>query len=170
MIDKQFVEQMAKYNRWQNANLYTSGDALSDEDRKRERGAFFGSIHATLNHLLWADRMWMHRFAGMEKPSGDLKASVAHTPDWQDLKHERESFDEVILRWAESLDPAWFDGELTWVSGAAHMEITRPKWILVTHMFNHQTHHRGQVHCMITQCGLKPHDTDLPFMMPASVG
>jgi len=55
----------------------------------------------------------MHRFAGMEKPSGDLKASVAHTPDWQDLKRERESFDEVILRWAESLDPAWFDGELT---------------------------------------------------------
>jgi hypothetical protein len=49
------------------------------------------------------------------------------------------------------------------------MEITRPKWILVTHMFNHQTHHRGQVHCMITQCGLKPRDTDLPFMMPASV-
>ena len=170
MIDKQFVEQMAIYNRWQNANLYTCGDALSDEDRKRERGAFFGSIHATLNHLLWADRMWMHRFAGMEKPSGDLKASVAHTPDWQDLKHERESFDEVILRWAESLDPAWLDGELTWVSGAAHMEITRPKWILVTHMFNHQTHHRGQVHCMITQCGLKPRDTDLPFMMPASVG
>jgi uncharacterized damage-inducible protein DinB len=66
MIDKQFVEQMAKYNRWQNANL---GDALSHEDRKRERGAFFGSIHATLNHLLWADRMWMHRLAGTEKPS-----------------------------------------------------------------------------------------------------
>ncbi len=56
MIDKQFVEQMAKYNRWQNANLYTCGDALSDEDRKRERGAFYGSIHATLNHLLWSDR------------------------------------------------------------------------------------------------------------------
>ncbi len=112
----------------------------------------------------------MHRFAGMEKPSGDLKASVAHTSDWQALKHERASFDEVILRWAESLDPVWLDGELTWVSGAAQMEITRPKWILVTHMFNHQTHHRGQVHCMITQCGLKPRDMDLPLMMPASVG
>jgi uncharacterized damage-inducible protein DinB len=74
----------------------------------------------------------------------------------------------MILRWAESLDQAWLDGQLTWYSGAAQMEITRPNWILVSHMFNHQTHHRGQVHCMITQCGLKPFDTDLP-LMPVSI-
>ena len=168
MIDKQFVKQMAKYNRWQNANLYACGDELSDEDRKCERGAFFGSIHATLNHLLWADRIWMHRFAGTEKPSGDIKASVARILDWPDLKHDRESFDEVILQWAGSLDQGWLDGQLTWSSGAAQMEITRPNWILVCHMFNHQTHHRGQVHCMMTQCGLKPRDTDL-IIMPVSV-
>ena len=167
MIDKQFALQMARYNRWQNANLYGCADQISSEDRKRERGAFFGSIHATLNHLLWADQIWMLRFAGTERPSGGIKESVAHYPDWQDLKREREALDMVILRWAESLDSSWPEGNLTWYSGAAQMEITRPTWILVAHMFNHQTHHRGQVHCMITQYGLKPDDTDL-FIMPAS--
>ncbi len=100
-------------------------DQISSEDRKRERGAFFGSIHATLNHLLWADQIWMHRFAGTERPSGGIKESVAHYPDWQDLKREREALDKVILRWAESLDPSWPEGNLTWYSGAAQMEITR---------------------------------------------
>ncbi len=168
MIDKQFVKQMAKYNRWQNANLYACGDELSDADRKSDRGAFFGSIHATLNHLLWADRIWMHRFAGTAKPPGDIKASAAHTSNWLDLKQNRESLDEVILQWAEGLAEGWLDGELTWYSGAAQAEITRPNWILVSHMFNHQTHHRGQVHCMITQYGLKPRDTDL-MIMPVSL-
>ena len=166
MIGPAFVERLAKYNRWQNANLYGCAERLSDADRKRERGAFFGSIHATLNHLLWGDRIWMHRFAGTEKPAGGIKESVGRL-EWEDLKRERQAFDDVILRWARTLDPHWLDGELTWFSGAAQKEITRPKWILVTHFFNHQTHHRGQVHCMITQCGIRPPDTDLP-MLPAS--
>ena len=167
MIDRQFVERMAQYNRWQNGNLYGCADRLSEEDRKRERGAFFGSIHSTLNHLLWGDRTWMHRSAGTPKPAGGIKESVGHYSDWQDLKREREAFDEVILRWASALDPHWLEGELTWFSGAAQREITRPAWILVTHFFNHQTHHRGQVHCMITQSGIRPSDTDLP-MLPAT--
>ena len=167
MIDRQFVERMARYNRWQNQNLYGCADRLSDEERARERGAFFGSIHGTLNHLLWGDRIWMHRFAGTQKPAGGIKESTGHHPDWQDLKRERAAFDEVILDWAQALDPRWLEGELTWFSGAAQKEITRPRWILVTHFFNHQTHHRGQVHCMLTQCGIRPGDTDLTIL-PAS--
>jgi uncharacterized damage-inducible protein DinB len=164
MIDQQFVERMARYNRWQNQNLYGCADKLSDEDRKRERGAFFGSIHGTLNHLLWGDRIWMHRFAATERPRGSIKESTSQCAAWDDLKRERQAFDELILRWAEALDPAWLDGELTWFSGAAQRDITRPRWILLAHFFNHQTHHRGQVHCMITQCGIKPGDTDLPYL------
>jgi len=167
MIDTQFVERMANYNRWQNQNLYGCADRLSEEDRKRECGAFFGSIHGTLNHLLWADRIWMHRFVGTEKPAGGIKESTVHHPDWRDLKRQRENFDAVILGWAQVLDPHWLEGELTWFSGAAQKEITRPRWVLVTHFFNHQTHHRGQVHCMITQCGIRPGDTDLTIL-PAS--
>ena len=63
MIDATYVRAMARYNRWQNDNLYSVADSLSDEARRKDRGAFFKSIHATLNHLLWADNMWMSRLS-----------------------------------------------------------------------------------------------------------
>ena len=69
----------------------------------------------------------------------------------------------MIIDWADKLDSGVARGDLTWFSGAAGREVTKPKWLLVTHLFNHQTHHRGQVHCMLTQCGVKPGATDLPF-------
>jgi uncharacterized damage-inducible protein DinB len=146
MIDLGYVQCLARYNRWQNENLYAVAERLSDGERRRERGAFFGSIHATLNHLLWADRIWMSRLAGTPRPAGGIPESVSFHNDWGDLKHERAD-------------------DLTWFSGAIKAEVTKPKWLLITHMFNHQTHHRGQVHCMLTQAGGKPGDTDL-FIMP----
>ena len=164
MIDKSYVQLMSRYNEWQNANLYGAADKLSDEERKRACGAFFGSIHATLDHLLWGDQIWMSRFAATPKPAGGIKESVNRHPVWEDLKRERVAFDRVMLEWASNLVPNWLEGDLTYFSGAAKREIKAAKWLLVTHMFNHQTHHRGQVHCMLTQSGAKPSDTDLPFM------
>jgi len=164
MIDVAYVQRMARYNRWQNENLYRVADALPDAERRRSRGAFFGSIHATLNHLLWADRIWMSRLAGTPQPAGGIPESVALVNDWDELKRERTAFDAVMQDWADRLDGAALAGELTWFSGAANREVRKPRWLLVTHMFNHQTHHRGQVHCMLTQAGGKPGDTDLPLM------
>ncbi len=164
MIDPAYVQRMARYNRWQNQNVYGVADQLSDEERRRECGAFFGSIHKTLSHLLWADRIWLSRFTDVLAPEGGIPQSVSLYPDWDVLKRDRGAFDETILGWADALDAAWLASDLTWYSGAAKREITRPKWMLVTHLFNHQTHHRGQVHCMLTQAGGKPHDTDLPLM------
>jgi uncharacterized damage-inducible protein DinB len=165
MIDSSYVQRLARYNRWQNENLYGVADALSDAERRRERGAFFGSIHGTLSHLLWADRIWMSRFAGTPRPAGGIPESVSLYGDWSELKRERAAFDTVIVDWADKLDDAAVAGDLTWFSGAIKAEVSRPKWLLLTHMFNHQTHHRGQVHCMLTQAGGKPGDTDL-FIMP----
>jgi uncharacterized damage-inducible protein DinB len=164
VIDKSYVQLMSRYNEWQNENLYGAADLLADAERKRERGAFFGSIHATLDHLLWGDQIWMSRFTSTPKPEGGIKDSVGRHPTWEDLKRERVAFDRVIVEWASSLDPNWLQGDLVYHSGAAGREIKRPKWFLVTHMFNHQTHHRGQVHCMLTQSGVTPGDTDLPFL------
>jgi len=153
MIDKQFVEQMAKYNRWQTP-IYTlvvtrfPTRTASESEAPSSVPSMPRSITCCGGPHVDASFRWHGK--AVRRSQGIGRAY----PDWQDLKHERESFDEVILRWAESLDPAWLDGELTWVSGAAHMEITRQKWILVTHMFNINSH-RGQVHCMITQCGLR---------------
>jgi uncharacterized damage-inducible protein DinB len=162
MIELGYVRRMARYNRWQNENLYGVADTLSDEERRRERGAFFGSIHRTLSHLLWADRIWMSRFTDVARPEGGIPESGSMYPDWDGLKRERAGFDARIVAWAEALDPAWLAGDLTWYSGSAKRGLTNAKWLLVTHMFNHQTHHRGQVHCMLTQAGGKPDVTDLP--------
>jgi uncharacterized damage-inducible protein DinB len=164
MITPAYVRAMASYNRWQNETLYAAASTLTDAQRKEPRGAFFGSIHATLNHLVWADQIWMSRFAGTPQPkAATVPTSVDMYPDWDDLVRERRAFDEVIIGWAERLDPAWLEGDLTWYSGAAGREVTKPKAVLLTHFFNHQTHHRGQVHCMLTQCGAKPGVTDLSF-------
>ena len=164
MIDPAYVQRMARYNRWQNQNLYGIADALPDEERRRECGAFFGSVHKTFSHLLWADRIWMSRFTDVPRPEGGIPESVSLYPDWDGLKRERVSFDETMIAWADRLDPAGLEANLTWFSGGVMREITKPRWVLVTHMFNHQTHHRGQVHCMLTQAGGKPHATDLPAM------
>ena len=165
MIDAAYARRMARYNRWQNENLYGTADRLSDEARRQERGAFFGSIHATLSHLLWGDGMWMSRFADVPRPSGGIPESVSLYPDWDALKAERAKMDAIILAWADRLDDGWLAGDLTWFSGAVKREVSKPRWELVTHFFNHQTHHRGQVHAMLTAAGCKPGDTDL-FIMP----
>jgi len=164
MIDVNYVRCMARYNAWQNQSIYGAAATLSDVERRRERGAFFGSIHKTLSHLLWADRVWMSRFTDVPSPGASIPESVSLYPDWELLWRERGEFDAVIASWADRLDPSWLDGDLTWYSGAAKRAITKPKWLLVTHLFNHQTHHRGQVHCMVTQASGKPQDTDLPLM------
>jgi uncharacterized damage-inducible protein DinB len=164
MIDRAYVQRMARYNRWQNDNLYGVADKLSDEARRQERGAFFGSIHKTLSHLLWGDRIWMSRFTSAPRPPGGIPESVALYPDWENLKAERIAFDGTILQWADGIEPAWLAADHSYYSGAAKREVTKPRWVLITHMFNHQTHHRGQVHCLLTQTGGKPSATDLPFM------
>jgi uncharacterized damage-inducible protein DinB len=98
-------------------------DLLSDAERRRDRGAFFGSIHATLNHLLWADRTWMNRLADTPRPGGGIPESVSLYADWDDLKDERKNFDAVMIDWAERLDAASLASELAYYSGAikAHL-------------------------------------------------
>jgi uncharacterized damage-inducible protein DinB len=164
MIDGAYVERMARYNRWQNENLYSAADRLSEIERCRERRAFWGSIHNTLNHLLWGDRMWMSRLTGSPRPSVGIADSGSLYADWTALKAERIRFDQTIIDWADAIAPSWLAAEMTCYSLPVQRDVTQPHWVLVTHLFNHQTHHRGQVHCMLTQAGERPSDTDLPFM------
>ena len=164
MIGIGYVQRMALYNRWQNENLYGTADRLTDEERRRERGAFFGSIQKTLSHLLWADRLWMSRFEGAQPPPAGNAESASLYPDWEQLKSRRVDFDAEIMRWAESLNADWLAGELTYFSQSSAGDIRGPCWRFVSHFFNHQTHHRGQVHCLLTQAGVKPQDTDLTMM------
>jgi uncharacterized damage-inducible protein DinB len=164
MIDVACVQCMARYNQWQNQNVYGAADQLSAQERRRERGAFFGSIEKTLSHLLWADRIWMSHFGAAPRPPGGIPESALLYSDWETLKLERSAFDAKIIGWSDQVGRDWLESDLTWFSNAAKTEMTRPRWLLVVHMFNHQAHHRGQVHCLITQSGGKLHDTDLALM------
>jgi len=165
MIGPDYVTTMAAYNRWQNEQLLSAADGLDESARRLERGAFFGSIHATLNHILWGDQIWMHRLADAPAPRArSIAESLTQCATWADLKSARRGFDQVLVDWASTLDRDRLDGELHWFSGSMGRDLRKPRWLLVTHMFNHQTHHRGQVHAMLTAAGAKLGDTDLPFM------
>jgi uncharacterized damage-inducible protein DinB len=164
MISSVYVRTMARYNIWQNGSIYAAAGGLDEAARWLDRGAFFGSIQATLNHLLWADQIWLSRFAGTPKPQVSLSDALHRYRVWGELAQARTACDAAILEWADNLHDSWLAGDLTWMSGAAGRELTRPRALLVTHMFNHQTHHRGQVHAMLTAAGARPDDTDLMLM------
>lgn len=165
MIEPGYVRTMTAYNSEMNRRLYGAAGRLSDLDRRADRGAFWRSIHGTLNHLLWGDRIWMSRLAGWEQPSQTLAESDTLHSDFVELSAERTRADAGLSEWAAGLDPAALDGALTWFSGAAGREITAPRGFIVMHLFNHQTHHRGQVHAMLTAAGERPGDTDLPLVL-----
>jgi uncharacterized damage-inducible protein DinB len=167
VITTAWAQTMAAYNRWQNETVITAVDQLDDAARRSDQGLYFGSITGTLNHLLWADRLWLHRFAGTTRPAAaSIAQSTGLYDDWATLTSERRCTDQAIVDWAETLEQGWLEGDLTWYSGAAGRDITSPRAVLVTHLFNHQTHHRGQVHAALTRAGLGTAPTDLPFMPP----
>jgi uncharacterized damage-inducible protein DinB len=161
MVTPAFVQTMAAYNRWQNRAVYAACDTLPAETRTAAGGAFWGSIQGTLSHVLWADLMWMSRLSDSPKPTAGIKDSSAAFPDFAVLRHERQTADDRIVAWAAGVDADWLAGDLRWYSGSAGRELVRSRGLLVTHFFNHQTHHRGQVHCLLTQAGVTPADTDL---------
>ena len=165
MISPDYVRLMARYNAWQNGSIYGAADRLSSAQRLDDRGAFFGSIQATLAHLLWADQLWMMRLVGTPAPRvPSIAESTRAYPDWQELKADRTACDDAVSQWAASVDARALAGDYAWHSASAGKTITKPRWQLITHMFNHQTHHRGQVHAMLTAFGLQPAATDIPFM------
>ena len=125
MITPAFVRTLAAYNSEMNRRLYGPAARLSDTQRREERGAFWGSLQATLAHILWADRMWMSRFAGWEKPAGPLKQSAQWEQDFSALAAARVETDAGIERWASEVTQAWLDERLTWFSGAANRESAR---------------------------------------------
>ena len=159
-----FAVQMARYNAWQNANLYGAAAGLTEAARRQDRGAFFGSIHDTLGHVLWADRMWLSRLTDAPAPSRDTARAGVPDIDWDALRDARDRTDAEIHAWAEALTEADLDRDLTWRSGLSSAELTEPMPVIVIHLFNHQTHHRGQVHAMLTAAGAVPHETDFAWL------
>ncbi len=170
MMSPDWARMMARYNTWQNENIVGAADTLDDAARRADRGAWFASIHGTLSHLLWGDLMWMSRLAGGSPPpkAATPADTAAAFPEWGAYKAQRRLTDRQISDWAAGLDQGGLGGDLSWYSGAAKRDLVKPRAICIAGFFNHQTHHRGQVHAMLTAAGVRPGDTDL-FLMPESI-
>lgn len=162
MISIDFCRRMAAYNGWMNDKLYAAAAQLDDEARKRDRGAFFGSIHGTLDHLLYGDEAWMRRFTG--RSLDGLSIPEALFDDFALMHQQRTALDRRIVDWVEGLTPEWLASDFRYYSLAYRGTFVRPAWLLVAHMFNHGTHHRGQVTTLLMQAGIDPGVTDLPAM------
>ena len=164
MANQDYVLLMARYNMWQNENLITAASGLDQAARQAERGAFFGSIEKTFSHLLWGDGIWLSRFEGRDPPATYKLDSTALIETWEQYQEDRAALDRQILDWARQVPPDWFDGDLTWHSGMSGRSASRPKKMVAVQLFNHQTHHRGQIHAMLTAAGAKPDATDVQAM------
>lgn len=162
MITPDYARYMARYNAWQNQWMYQAADGLTEAQREQDRGGFWGGIRTTLSHLMWGDTLWISRFDGGQGPELGLDTSRAY--DWPTLMAQRPQLDARIAAWAWSTDDSDFTGDFSWFSDAMQRDFTMPKAVCVMQLFNHQTHHRGQVHEMLTSLGVKTVDTDLPFM------
>ncbi len=161
MIGPAYVQAMASYNAEMNRRLYAAAGRLAEAERRRDRGAFWRSIHGTLSHLVWADRMWMARFDGWEQPGVKLADSGGLFDAFAAMRDARVDADLDLREWAGRMRQDWLDGTTGWFSGATGQQQVRPTALLVTHMFNHQTHHRGQAHAMLTAAGERTGDMDL---------
>lgn len=167
MITPIYCQVMAAYGRHMNEQLLSLAAPLPDEERRRDRGAFFRSIYQTLEHVLFADRAWMTRLTDRDYRQGaKIGDPVAAT--FEELWAARRAFDLIMSDWAVSVDQTWLDGDLTWVSGVDGKTRTTPRSLAVTHMFNHGTHHRGQITTMFSQMGIDPGVTDMAFIEPVS--
>lgn len=165
MIDAGYVRLMARYNSWQNGQLMPVLESMSKEELSRDRGAFFGSLLATANHLLWGDTLWMSRFDPSVEPprvpAGEHARLHATVGSWA---ADRFRLDGKIRFWSEGLRALDLKNDLTWYSGTLGQEMTLPLETCIVHFFNHQTHHRGQIHAMLTAAGQKAPVTDVIFM------
>ncbi len=173
-MDSAFHENyrfLARYNRWMNQRLYAACEVLTDIERKADRGAFFKSIHHTLTHLVLADKMWLVRFAtqdvGFTALRPELLAMPADAdytsdayPDWADLKQIRDALDAAIEQWVADMPAVFLTSTMRYINTKG-VQRAHPAWQAMTHFFNHQTHHRGQVTTLLTQAGVDVGVTDL---------
>lgn len=151
----------AGYNAWANGRLYDAAARLSDADYRADRGVFFRSMHGTLNHLLATDRIWMRRFTGSGDAPDRLDA-ILHD-DFAGLRAAREAEDRRIIDWIGGLDAAALAGSIRYRRVSSPEEFVQPLSPALDHWFNHQAHHRGQAHALLTGLGQAAPELDLLY-------
>ena len=163
---KEHYHQLAHYNAWANRRLYDAAAALSDDEYRADKGAFFKSMHGTLNHLLATDRIWMQRFTGEGDAPQRLDAILHDRFDA--LRQARESEDQRIVAYVEGLDETRLAGVIRYRRVSTPDEFVQPLMPALDHWFNHQTHHRGQAHAILTALGRHAPELDLLYFQRLS--
>jgi uncharacterized damage-inducible protein DinB len=151
-------QMLARYNRIANERLYESCAQLDDGEYRRQRAGSFGTIHALLNHILLADRIWMSRFRHEGRPTPPLSTILYE--GFSELRSARQKEDAEIGSFFAGLDPSFFD-EILKYTNSRQKECEEAPSIALSHFFNHQTHHRGQIHVMLSQAHVQPPALDL---------
>lgn len=159
---KEHFETFARYNVWANHRLYETIAPLPDAQYREDRGAFFGSLHGTLNHILVGDRAWLCRITG----AGTQPASLDQIlyDDFASLRQARVAEDERIIRIVEGLDAERLAGTIAYHSMTGG-SFKQPLAQVLAHLFNHQTHHRGQAHTLLSQLGREAPPLDLAYFL-----
>jgi uncharacterized damage-inducible protein DinB len=152
------LRMMARYNKWANAQLNTAVMNISHDAYMAEREAFFGSIHGGLNHILLVDRIWRGRVEGNPHPADRLDIIV--TDSREAFLRERLAEDDILIDFTDSFDEKSLDEKVTY-SSLIGFTGTDPRRLILAHMFNHATHHRGQIHALLTQVPADPPPLDL---------
>jgi len=150
---------LAGYNAWANGRVYDAAAALTDAEYRADRGAFFKSVHGTLNHLLVADRIWMRRFTGEGEAPSRLDAILFETLG--ELRDARVREDARIVAYVAGLSEATLAGRFRYRTIVKPADMEQPLAPALIHLFNHQTHHRGQVHALLTGLGHEAPSLDL---------
>lgn len=165
---KQHFMMFAAYNAWANERVYEAASALGPEEQNRDTGAFFGSLIGTLNHVLVADRIWLKRFTG----EGDAPASLDAVlyPEFGGLRAARAAEDGRIVRWVGSLTEKALAGRFTYMTVTDMRTVSQRIAPALDHFFNHQTHHRGQAHTILTMLGRPSVPLDLVYFQRTETG
>ncbi|KPA20403.1 DinB family protein [Shimia sp. SK013] len=161
MISVDYCRVFARYSTWQTTSLVSAADTLTHAQRWQDRGAFFGSVAATFNHLYWADALMLERLRGNERPQDVIFHSLTSPSEWRDFKILREDRDREIGDWASGLSDGDLTGNIGWFPPDGSKRVEMSKALCVVQLFNHQTHHRGQIHAMLTAAGACPAPTDM---------
>lgn len=165
MIEAEYVRTLARLNAWQNRQLTEALTGVSEDILRADRGAFFGSIMSTLNHILFADTLWMSRFHDrIPTPPEGGPDHLNFTPTFSAWSADRFRMDGAIRMWSDTLRTLDMKRRIAWYSGTLERDMKQPLEQCIVHMFNHQIHHRGQVHAMMTAAGLRAPVSDLIFM------
>lgn len=159
----QNYHMLADYNAWANRLVYAAAAQLSEEELHQDTGAFFGSIFATLSHLITADRIWLNRFTGQ----GPKPKALNERPyeRLEDLRAARVEEDDRLIRFSRSLTPEAIERPFSYSPVSSPEIVTQKLWPALTHIFNHQTHHRGQVHAGLTSMGKPSLGLDLIYFL-----